>query len=96
MDTIVITRHPALVRWLLDNMVIDESTEVFAHATPELVKGKDVIGVLPMRLAALTGRFREVTLEIPAEWRGKELTLEQFKQCNPCLTEYHVERIDYV
>lgn len=90
METIVVTRHPALVEWLLENHIIDEGTQVFAHATPELVYGNNVIGVLPMRLAALTSRFREVTMNIPAEWRGMELTLEQIKQCNPVLTDYRV------
>ena len=56
--------------------------------------GKHVFGVLPMRLAALAGRFTEVTLQVPAELRGKELTLEEVNSLNPTLVTYKVTRVE--
>lgn len=90
---IVITRHPSLVKYLREIGIIDNTAVIISHATPENVKDRDVIGVLPLRLIALTARFREVTMEVPQELRGKELTLNELKRCNPQLTEYRVTRV---
>ena len=87
MEKVIVTRHSALVEFLSE---LGVEGEVIAHATEELVAGKHVFGVLPMRLAALCGRFTEVTLQLPAELRGKELSLDEVKACNPTLTEWVV------
>lgn len=51
--TVVVTRHPALVAYLRKIGLIGADAHVISHATPEDVAGKDVIGVLPLRLATL-------------------------------------------
>ena len=45
-----------------------------------------------MRLAAEAALLTEVSMVIPAEWRGQELTLEQIKTCSPTLATYVVKR----
>jgi len=80
METIVVTRHEALVKYLREIGLIDENTPVIAHATPEQVRGKHVIGVLPLHLAALVAQVTEVPLRVPPELRGQELTLEQIRK----------------
>lgn len=80
MREIVITRHPALVAYLQEIGMVDDGVRVITHATPADVRGKHVIGVLPLRLAALAASVTEVTLDIPAELRGQELTLDQIRQ----------------
>jgi len=79
-ESIVVTRHPALVQYLIELGLVPEGTPVVAHATAGDVKGKDVYGVLPLRLAVHARRVVEVPLDIPAELRGKELSLEQVKK----------------
>ena len=91
MEKVIVTRHPALVEFLREQGIVGE---VVSHATEDTVKGKHVFGVLPMRLASLCGRFTEVSLTVPAELRGKELTLEDIKGLNPTLTEWVVRRAE--
>lgn len=92
MDTIIITRHPALLQYLRELGVVHEDTPVLSHATAEDVRCKHVYGVLPMRLAAEAAALTEVSMNVPAEWRGTELSLEQIKACDPTLTTYVVIR----
>lgn len=92
MDTIIITRHPALLQYLLELGVVPEGTPVLSHATVDDVCGKHVYGVLPMRLAAEAAALTEVSMNVPAEWRGTELSLEQIKACDPTLTTYVIIR----
>ena len=80
MKDTVITRHPALVAYLQEIGMVDDGVRVITHATPDDVRDKDVIGVLPLRLAALASSVTEVPLDIPAELRGQELTLDQIRQ----------------
>jgi len=91
---LVVTRHPALVDYLRENGLTDSSTEVVAHATPEVVCGKNVCGVLPHSLSCLTKSFTEVPLFLPADLRGKELTLEQVRQYAQPAVTYQVNKIN--
>jgi len=75
--SVVVTRHKALVQYLLQCGLVPEGTPVLTHATAEQVRGKHVFGVLPLRLACLAAKVTEVPLNLPAELRGQELTLQQ-------------------
>lgn len=92
-EAVVVTRHPALIAYLEELGVVPAGTPVLAHASAEDVRGKHVYGVLPMRLAAEAAMLTEVSMNVPAEWRGKELSLEQIKACKPELATYKVSRI---
>ena len=87
---IVVTRHPALVDYLVEEGVIPEGTPVIAHAATEDVRGKDVIGVLPLSLASLANTVTEVKLDIPAEKRGQELSLEEVRAYARGIVTYEV------
>jgi hypothetical protein len=78
METIIVTRHPALVEFLAEKHGI--SGRVVAHATEEDVAGKHVIGVLPLRLAALALTITEVPLNVPEGMRGTELTVDDLQK----------------
>lgn len=80
MSKVVVTRHEALVEYLKEINLVSDGVEVISHATPEAVTGKDVIGVLPLRLVALAKSITEVPLALPAELRGCELTIEQVRK----------------
>lgn len=114
-NTIVITRHPALVQLLRERGIIDppcpvcgerpgEENEfsschvvharpvtIVPHATPALVRGKHVIGVLPLGLAALATSITEIPLALSPEMRGKELDLSTLRQVAGEPVTYKVE-----
>lgn len=77
---LVVTRHSALVEYLREEGVIDETAEVITHASPEQVRGRHVIGVLPHHLSCEALSVTEVPLDLPAEIRGQELSVEQVRQ----------------
>jgi putative CRISPR-associated protein (TIGR02620 family) len=88
----VITRHKGLVEYL--DYVGMTYNEVVSHVSdPEILKGKRVLGVLPVNLASLCGSFTELALEIPQELRGKELDLEQIKSFARGFFTYKIEVI---
>lgn len=49
MNYLIVTRHVGLVEWLAQRGI---TGEVIAHATPDQVGGRHVVGALPMHLAA--------------------------------------------
>ena len=92
--TIVVTRHPGLLAVLREKGVIPASCEDFySHATADLVRGNHVIGILPLGLAAEAASITEVTLSLPPEMRGKELTEEEVRRFMTGVTSYKVTRI---
>jgi len=93
MVTLVVTRHPALVDYLREINLADESVEVISHASPEAIQGKDVCGVLPHSLSCLCNSFTEVPLNLPPELRGQELTLDQIRQFASDPVTYKVSKL---
>ena len=92
MEKIIVTRHAALLQFLMEQGLVEEGVQVLTHATAEDVRGKHVYGVLPMRLAAEAALLTEVSLVVPLELRGKELSLENIKACNPAIATYRVAK----
>ena len=76
MKKIIVTRHAALVTLLIERGIVDRETPVITHATADDVRDCDVIGVLPLSLAALAASVTEVPLRLTPELRGKELDIE--------------------
>lgn len=92
MERILIARHQALADFLTQHGI--KFNKVIEHATAEDVKGKDVYGVLPLHLAALTNTITSVDLNLPAEMRGKELTIADVGEYFNSLTTYKVSKIE--
>ena len=90
MDTIVVTRHPALVQHLIELGRITPETPVLTHASEADVSGRHVIGVLPLRLAAHAASVTEVALNVPPELRGQELTLADVRRHACAINTYTV------
>lgn len=91
---IIVTRHPALVTYLREIGLAQPDTEVVEHVTPEQIRGRVVIGVLPLSQEAYS--VIEVPLDIPAQLRGKELTIEQVREYAGSPVSLRVERSDFV
>ena len=96
MDYTVVTRHTALVAYLLELGVITSETRVLSHATKENVINKDIIGVLPMHLAAWTNTISEVPLNLTPDMRGRELTIDEVRACAQPLVKYVVRQVEPV
>ena len=93
-NTVVVTRHPGLLEVLRERGVIPQSCEDYhSHVTPDLVRGKDVIGILPLSLAAEANSITEITLSLPPEARGKELNADEVRRFMTGVNTYKVTRI---
>lgn len=90
---LVVTRHPGLVEYLQEIGLANESVQVVSHASPEVVSGRHVCGVLPHSLSCLRASFTEVPLNLPPELRGVELTLEQVRAYAGSPVTYEVRRV---
>ena len=90
---LVVTRHPGLVDYLKEVGLADETTQVVEHATPEMIQGKHVAGVLPHNLSCMCESFTEIPLALTPEMRGKELDLETLRRVAGKPVTYVVKRV---
>ncbi len=80
-DTVVVTRHKGLVTYLIEERLVSTDVEVLDHVDhPSQIKGKNVIGILPLSLAIHANTVMDIPLNIPKEMRGKELSAEEVRQ----------------
>lgn len=81
---LIITRHAPLVQYMIEAGIATPADRVITHATPADVRGQDVIGVLPLHLAALARTVTEVPLALtPADRQvmtSGDLTLERMRE----------------
>ena len=95
MSTLFVSRHPGAVEWARrTSLTVDVWV---AHLDVAKVgAGDTVIGSLPPHLAAEVcargARFLHLRLDIPAEWRGRELSADELEMAGARLEEYFVER----
>lgn len=96
MKTVVVTRHRGLVEYLREQNIIPEGAKILSHVEDiSEIKGKHVIGVLPMHLAAHTDKITEVPLVgIPTEKRGEELSIEDVRLYAKTPRTYEVQEVD--
>jgi CRISPR-associated protein Csx16 len=97
MSTFFITRHPGAREWARQEGI--KVDFVFAHLDSRILRPGDVvIGTLPVHLAAqvcaLGGRYLHLSLELPPEWRGRELSAADLRRCGARLEEYRVTTVN--
>ena len=96
MATYFASRHSGARQWAqAHELDIDHWVE---HVDITKVKSGDiVIGTLPVQLAArvqeLGGRYLHLSIDLPAELRGRELSAEQMDSAGARLEEYRIQRI---
>lgn len=88
---VLVTRHEALIEYF-SNMGITFD-KVITHATVEDVTGNDIYGVLPLHLASLANTVTTVDMDLPAEMRGKELSLSDIETYFTGMSTYQVKKI---
>jgi CRISPR-associated protein Csx16 len=96
MTTTLITRHPGAIEWAArQGLQVDRQ---IAHLEPaDIQPGDVVIGTLPVNLAAQVfergGRFYNLTLDLPPEARGRELSADDLERYGARLEEYSIQMI---
>lgn len=88
---VLVTRHEALVQYFANTGLTFD--KVIAHATAEDVTGNDVYGILPLHLASLANTVTTIDMNLPAEMRGKELSLEDIEKYFTGMSTYKVKKI---
>lgn len=90
MDVVIITRHNGAVEWLRRMGI---TGEVIAHATEDDVRGRHVVGAVPMHLAAIAASVTTIDMpNLSADLRGVDLTPEQMDEAGAVLRTYAVVR----
>ncbi len=90
-----VSRHPGALAWAArQGLRIDRFA---THLEPgDVQRGDTVIGSLPVHLAAMVcqrqARYLNLSVELPAALRGKELSADQLERHGARLEEYRVER----
>lgn len=96
MTTYFITRHPGARDWALQTGIAVDA--VLDHLEVEDIQpGDRVIGTLPVNLAASVcergGRYLHLTLELPPEARGIELSAEDMRRYGARVEEFAVRQV---
>jgi len=97
MTTWFVSRHHGAVEWARRQGF--EVDRVVPHLQPEMIESGDVvIGSLPVNLAAEVcargGRYCHLSLCLPAELRGCELSADDLEVLGARVEMYRVERIE--
>jgi CRISPR-associated protein Csx16 len=99
MTTWFITRHPGALEWAKTQGISFDRhcphlTDVNLYQ--EIVAGDAIIGSLPVHLVAIIcqrgAAYYNLTLDLPALLRGKELSAEELATCNARLESYLVTK----
>lgn len=93
MTTWFISRHPGARAWAAEQgLRIDQYLTQFDAM--RIQSGDTVIGTLPVHLAAAVcrqgARFFNLSLDLPAHWRGRELSADDLRQCQARLEAFQV------
>lgn len=92
MKTYFISRHAGAIEWAKTAAGF-QNVELVVHFDPAVVEAGDtVIGTLPVHLIAAVnargGVYYHLTLDLPPEARGKELTAEEMVHYGACIAKY--------
>lgn len=96
-----VSRHNGAKEWAeKQGMKIDEiQAHIDANFVEKLHDGDLVVGNVPMQfvadICAKGARYIHLTVNVPAEWRGRDLSCADMEALNPLLEEYQVTRKDF-
>jgi len=96
MTTWFVSRHPGAIEWA-DRQGIRVDRQVAHLEIAEIQPGDVVIGTLPINLAAQVcargARFFHLSLDVPPEARGRELSPDDLERYGARLEEYRIEAV---
>ncbi len=91
-----VSRHPGAIEWAKrQGLAIDRWVE---HLDPSAVgAGDTVIGTLPVNLAATIcergAHYFHLSLKVPAEWRGRELSADDLRSLAVHIEPFFIEQM---
>jgi len=91
-----VSRHPGAIEWAKrQGLSIDRWVE---HLDPaEVAVGDTVIGTLPVNLAAEACKrgayYLHLSLKVPAEWRGRELSADELRSLAAHIEPFFIEQM---
>lgn len=91
---LVVTRHRALVEYLIEEGYVPKDVEVLNYAREEDVRDRDVYGILPFYLAALADSLTFVDIRLGKEFKSIDLTLDDVYKCVKGVNIYTVREVD--
>ncbi len=96
MTIFFVTRHPGAVDWAeRQGLHVDQIVDHLE--SDDAQPGDTVIGTLPVNLVAEINargaQYLHLTLELPPELRGKELTAEDMRRCGARLESYSATKL---
>jgi CRISPR-associated protein Csx16 len=98
MTTYFVTRHTGAAQWARqEGIAVDRQID---HLDiNDIQPGDTVIGSLPVNLAAevcaKNARYIHLTLELPYEWRGRELSTDDMRRFGAKLEEYRIAPVTH-
>jgi CRISPR-associated protein Csx16 len=96
MTVFFVSRHPGAVEWARrQGLQVDRWV---AHLQADEVQpGDTVVGTLPVALAAALcargARYLHLSLELPAHWRGRELSADELVQAGARLQGFDIRAV---
>lgn len=92
----IVTRHAGALEWLARRGI--QGGRVVPHLDPAWIQAGDrVVGTLPIQLVAAVcargGQYEHLSVELPPELRGRELSADTLERHGARLERYHAERI---
>lgn len=94
MTTFFVSRHSGAVEWAARQGI--RVDKLVAHLDPAVIQpGDSVIGTLPVNLAAEVcargGRFYNLSLQLPPEARGRELSADELERFGARLEGFFIQ-----
>jgi len=87
---IIITKHQGAIDWLAKQGI---TGDIRTRVKAEDIENQDVIGALPFYLACLTKSISVISMEIPRENKGKDISCRQMDEYGAKLNKYRVTKI---
>lgn len=95
MTTYFITRHAGAVDWACEQGIAAKQVQ---HLDVDLIRPGDVVmGTLPVQLAAKVvargARYLHLSIDVPSDARGRELSADDMVAYGARLQEFHIIEI---
>ena len=96
-----VSRHTGAKNWAKIANINTDGLKFVDHLNIDIIQQGDVVfGTLPVHLAGKVcekgGRYVHLSMTVPQELRGKELTPEEMRHCSASLQEFVVNYVSHV
>jgi len=90
-EHIIVTRHTGLVEWLQRHGITGKVIPYVDNI--DEIKGKHIVGVLPLSLAAYADTVTTVDMEFTPDKRGVDISADEMDLYKPTLNTYKVTKL---